>query len=361
VRHSAGDRNASEALAGFQRFPSWLWRNADVVEFVEWLRAWNQARTEPADMAGFYGLDLYNLRASIEAVVSFLERADPRAAQRVRASYACFDSFGENGRGYAFLAGSGITRGCKAEAVAGLLEIQRLFGGTSALDPRAASDDRFDALQNARLVRDAEAFYHSMFQSESTAWNLREQHMAETLDELLLHLDRPAARAKIVVWAHNSHVGDARATEVARRGQVSLGQLARERHGQDTVLVGFTTYRGTVTAAVDWERAAQRQRVPPAHHGSYEQAFHGAGLDRFLLPCRDTEKVATALRRARLEREIGVIYRPDPEPGTQYLSARLPDQFDAVLHFDETLAVEPLEPASETKGAEVPPTFPFSV
>ena len=126
-------------------------------------------------------------------------------------------------------------------------------------------------------------------------------------------------------------------------------------------MVGFTTYRGTVTAAVDWERAAQRQRVPPAHHGSYEQAFHGAGLDRFLLPCRDTEKVATALRRARLEREIGVICRPDPEPGTQYLSARLPDQFDAVLHFDETLAVEPLEPASETKGAEVPPTFPFSV
>ena len=177
--------------------------------------------------------------AGFDAVVSFLERADPRAAQRVRASYACFDSFGENGRGYAFLAGSGITRGCKAEAVAGLLEIQRLFGGTSALDPRAASDDRFDALQNARLVRDAEAFYHCMFQSESTAWNLREQHMAETLEELLLHLDRPAARAKIVVWAHNSHVGDARATEVARRGRVSLGVLGSLILSAVLMIVGF--------------------------------------------------------------------------------------------------------------------------
>ena len=223
-----------------------------------------------------------------------------------------------------------------------------------AQDSTLAADEQFFAEQNARLVANAEAYYRTMFRGRVESWNLRDTHMADTLDALLAHLG-----GRIVVWAHNSHVGDARATELGEIGELNVGQLARERHGDAIRLVGFTTYTGTVTAASEWGAAVERKRVRPALEGSWEAHFHRLGVPSFLLPMR--EAVATALARPRLERAIGVIYRPDTERASHYFRARLPSQFDAVIHVDESHAVEPLERTAPWERGEVPETYPFAV
>jgi erythromycin esterase-like protein len=200
-----------------------------------------------------------------------------------------------------------------------------------------------------------------MFLEEVSSWNLRDRHMAETLDALVAHLERQGGRAKIVVWAHNSHIGDARATQMGQRGELNIGQLVRERYAHDAVLVGFTTHHGTVTAASDWGGPAERKRVRPGLSGSYETMFHDTQLARFLLTLGEDDRVTEALGASRLERAIGVIYLPETERMSHYFHARLSDQFDAVLHFDETRAVEPLERTAEWEAGEVPETFPFGV
>jgi erythromycin esterase-like protein len=226
---------------------------------------------------------------------------------------------------------------------------------------RLAEDELFYAEQNARLVKNAEEYYRSMFLEEVSSWNLRDRHMVETLNELLAHLDRHGGRTKLVVWAHNSHLGDARATQMSQRGELNVGQLVRERYGSDTVLVGFTTHHGTVTAASDWNGPAERKRVRPALAGSYEEIFHDTGIARFLLTWREGDPATEGLRDRKLERAIGVIYLPKTERMSHYFWARLRDQFDAVLHFDETRAVEPLEPTAEWDAGEVRETFPFGI
>ncbi len=361
VRGQSDDIDATEALVGFRRFPTWMWRNTVMVEFVEWLRAYNDALPRGRAKVGFYGLDLYSLRASMKAVLGFLDKVDPKAAQRARARYACFDHFGEDEQSYGFFAGTGQAGSCEHEAVDQLVELQRRALDYARQDGRLAEDEVLDAEQNARLVRDAEAYYRSMFLEEVSSWNLRDRHMADTLEALMAHLERQVGRAKIAVWAHNSHLGDARATEMGRRGELNLGQLVREKLGKDAVLVGFTTHHGTVTAASDWGSAAERKRVRPALTGSWEALFHAARPAPFMLSWREGDLVAAALREPRLERAIGVIYRPRTERMSHYFMARLPDQFDAVLHFDETRAIEPLEYAAEWKVGEVPETFPFAV
>jgi erythromycin esterase-like protein len=361
VRGLSQDPDAREALADFRRFPTWMWRNTDVLEFVEWLRAHNAAQPPSAPPAGFYGLDLYNFPAAMAEVLRYLERVDPEAAQRARARYACFDHFNEDMQVYGFVTGLGLSKSCEAEVVSQLVELQRRTAEAARRDGRTADDDLFNAEQNARVVQNAEAYYRSMFLENVSSWNLRDRHMVETLDAVIAHLERQRGRAKVVVWAHNSHLGDARATEMSRRGELNVGQLVRERHGCDAVLIGFTTHHGTVTAAADWGARAERKRVRPALAGSYETAFHGAGLVRFLLTCRDGATVPEALREPRLERAIGVIYRPESERQSHYFYARLPEQFDAVLHFDGTRAVEPLERTAEWEAGEVPETFPFAV
>jgi erythromycin esterase-like protein len=228
-------------------------------------------------------------------------------------------------------------------------------------DGRVAEDEFFDAEQNARVVKNAEAYYRSMFLEEVSSWNLRDRHMAETLDALVAHLERQGGRAKIVVWAHNSHIGDARATQMGQRGELNIGQLVRERYAHYAVLVGFTTHHGTVTAASDWGGPAERKRVRPGLSGSYETMFHDTQLARFLLTLGEDDRVTEALGASRLERAIGVIYLPETERLSHYFHARLSDQFDAVLHFDETRAVEPLERTAEWEAGEVPETFPFGV
>jgi erythromycin esterase-like protein/predicted phosphoribosyltransferase len=360
VRGAGEDVDAVDALADFRRFPTWMWRNAVVVEFIEWLRAHNDGLPPGVEKVGFYGLDLYSLHASMKAVLRYLEKVDPGAAIQARERYACFDHVGEDTQAYGLMTRLNLSKSCEEEVVNQLLELQRR--AADRMRRGGALDDHlFYAEQNARLVKNAEAYYRSVFLEAVSSWNLRDRHMAETLDALVSYLDRKAGRAKIAVWEHNSHLGDARATEMGRRGELNVGQLTRDKYADDAVLIGFTTHRGTVTAASDWGSSAERKRVRPALAGSYEALFHASGRDRFLLIMDDSDVVVQQLGAPRLERAIGVIYRPETERQSHYFQARLPDQFDAVLHFDETCAVKPLETTEAWEAGELPETFPFAV
>jgi erythromycin esterase-like protein/predicted phosphoribosyltransferase len=356
VRGASDDGSAVAALSDFSRFPTWMWRNTDVVAFVEWLRAHND--TQPAERrTGFYGIDLYSLRTSIEAVLGYLSKIDPDAARVARTRYACFDHFGDEPQSYAFATNAGWAS-CEQQVVTQLVDLQRRRAEYASRDGRIARDDFFFAEQNARLIRNAEQYYRTMFRGRHESWNLRDRHMADTLGELLRFLDQTSASSRIIVWAHNSHLGDARATEMGERGELNVGQLVRERYGGDVVSVGFTTYTGTVTAASDWDEPAERKTVRPALPNSYERLFHETGIPSFLLPLRDDAAVARALSARRLERAIGVVYRPDTERGSHYFHARLASQFDYVLHFDVTKALEPLERTAGWVAGEPAETFP---
>jgi erythromycin esterase-like protein/predicted phosphoribosyltransferase len=361
VRGVGEDLDAEEALGDFRRFPTWMWRNTVVVEFVEWLKAHNEALPPGAEEVGFYGLDLYSLHASMKAVLRYLEKVDPEAAKRARERYSCFDHVGEDTQAYGLMTRLSLSKSCEEEVVSQLVELQRRASEYVRRDGRLAEDEQFYAEQNARLVKNAEAYYRSMFLEEVSSWNLRDRHMAETLDALVTHLGRKGQRAKVAIWEHNSHLGDARATDMGQRGELNVGQLTREKYGSEAVLVGFTTHHGTVTAASDWGGRAERKRVRPALADSYEALFHATERARFLLVLNESDTTADQLRVPRLERAIGVIYRPETERQSHYFRARLADQFDAILHFDETRAVKPLETTSEWEAGEVPETFPFAV
>jgi erythromycin esterase-like protein len=357
VRGISDDRTALDALTGFERFPRWMWRNRDVLEFVDWLQGYNESQAQDRRI-GFYGLDLYSLFASMEEVVRFLEQVDPEAATRARYRYSCFDAFGEDTQAYGYAAEFGMTRSCEDQAVQQLVELQRRAAELAKRDGGISEDELFYAEQNARLVRNAEVYYRTMFRGRVSSWNLRDRHMAETLEALIAHFERKGRPTRIVVWEHNSHIGDARATSMGDMGEWNVGQLARERFGNEAVLVGFSTYTGTVTAASDWDAPAERKRVRPGLPGSFESLFHGVGTPDFLLNLRGDTAVAQALRDVRLERAIGVIYQPRTERVSHYFEARLPEQFDAVLHFDVTQAVEPLDRTAGWDMGEPPETFP---
>jgi len=361
VRGASDDVEAVEALADFRRFPTWMWRNTVVVEFIDWLRAYNDALPPGSEKVGFYGLDLYSLHASMKAVLRYLEKVDPEAARQARERYSCFDHVGEDTQAYGLLTRLNLSKSCEEEVIAQLLELQRRTADQVRRDGRLPDDELFYVEQNARLVKNAEAYYRSVYLEEVSSWNLRDRHMAETLDSLAAHLGRNGNRAKIAVWEHNSHLGDARATETGQRGELNVGQLVREKYANDAVLVGFTTHHGTVTAASDWGKSAERKSVRPALDGSYEALFHSAQLDRFLLVLNDSPMLVQHLNNPKLERAIGVIYRPETERQSHYFWARLASQFDAVLHFDETRALAPLETTAEWEAGELPETFPFAV
>jgi erythromycin esterase-like protein len=357
VRCVGEDPSARAALSDFQRFPRWMWRNTDVLAFVEWLRRYNEGRP-PDQRAGFYGLDLYSLFSSIEAVIVFLERVDPEAARRARYRYGCFEDFGEDSQAYGYAAEFGLTQSCEDQALQQLLELQRQAADLSQRDGKIPQDEFFYAEQNARLVKNAEEYYRTMFRGRISSWNLRDRHMAETLEALMAHFDRQGKAGKVVVWEHNSHIGDARATSMGDSGEWNVGQLARERFGDQAFLIGFTTYTGTVTAASDWDAPAERKRVRPGMAGSWEALFHQVGFRDFLLPIRGGTAEGNVLDEMRLERAIGVIYRPDTERVSHYFEAKLSGQFDALIHCDETRAVEPLDRTAGWESGEPPETFP---
>ena len=356
VMGQSSDPDASSALADFERFPAWMWRNRDVVGFVEWLRARNDSHAHHQTKARFYGLDLYSLRASMEAVVAYLETVDPDAARDARERYSCFDHVDAEGARYGRAVALHLKLPCEKEVVDELIDLRRRAHAILNRDGWAAEDDYFVAERNAELVRNAEEYYRQMYRAEVSSWNLRDRHMGATLEALVSHLEHQLGRACVVVWEHNSHVGDARATQMGEAGELNVGQLVRARWGSDSLLVGFTTDHGRVTAASDWGGAAERKHVRPALPGSYEQLFHSSELDRFFLALGGDS--GQGLRDARLERAIGVIYRPQTERASHWFHARLPDQFDGVIHFDRTTAVEPLERTSLWDEGEPPETFP---
>lgn len=359
VRSVSEDTTSEEALAGFDRFPTWMWRNTVVVNFIDWLREYNTLLPPNATKVGFYGLDLYSLFGSIKEVLGYLDKIDPEAAKKARYRYSCLEHFGEDSQHYGYATTFGLSQSCENAVVSQLKELQHRAAEYSQRDGRVPEDEFFYAEQNARLVKNAEEYYRSMFRGRVSSWNLRDRHMAETLDHLIAHLDRHGNRNKVVVWEHNSHLGDARATDMGAAGELNVGQLVRQRYGDDAVLVGFSTYTGTVTAASDWGTPAERKRVRPALSGSYEALFHSTAVPCFLLNFRDNAELSKRLRPPRLERAIGVIYLPESEHVSHYFHARLPDQFDAIIHLDQTRALEPLELTPQWETGEAPETYPF--
>jgi erythromycin esterase-like protein/predicted phosphoribosyltransferase len=363
VRGHGPDVTAEEALRGFARFPAWMWRNTAVLDFVAWLRGHNdRAGAEQPAKAGFYGLDLYSLYRSAEEVIGYLQRVDPAAADRARQRYACFDRYGGEGQEYGLAAVSGAGEPCEREALEQLVDLQRGAVEYARRDGLAVEDDLFYAQQNARTVQEAERYYQAMFDAGPTSWNLRDRHMVDTLQALAGHLGRQRGEsARVVVWAHNSHLGDARATEFADRGELNVGQLVRERYPDDCRLIGFTTYTGTVTAASGWGGPAERKVVRPGLPGSVEELFHDTGEPEAMLRFGASPRSGELLRSALPHRAIGVVYRPRTERQSHYLQARVADQYDAVIHIETTSAVEPLERTAQWDEAEAAETFPTGV
>jgi erythromycin esterase-like protein len=362
VRGAGTDSTPEQALGGFKRFPQWMWRNDDVVDLVAWMRAHNDALPADAPRVGFYGIDLYSMFASIQAVIQYLEGVDPEAARRARQRYGCFHrAGGEDPQAYGYAAELGITEACEDEAVRQLQELREQAARMETDGGGMAEDEHFYAEQNARLVKNAEEYYRSMFAARVSSWNLRDCHMADTLDALLRHFERKGVAPKVVVWAHNSHLGDASATQMGEEGEWNVGQLARERHGDDARLIGFSTYTGTVTAASEWDAPAERKTVRPGMKGSWELLLHQAQLGNFLLPLRDGPAAEAVMHMERLERAIGVIYKPETERWSHYFNARLADQFDAVIHYDVTRALHPLERTPQWESFEPPETFPSGI
>jgi erythromycin esterase-like protein len=357
VMGDSNDGDANTSLGGFRRFPTWMWRNRDVLAFVQWLRARNDAQSSPSAKVGFYGLDLYSLRASIEAVVKYLECVDPEEARRARERYSCFDHVGADGQAYGYAIASGAADPCEDAVMSQLLELRRQSDNYLLANGVANEDEQFYAEQNAQLVHDAEQYYRLMYRANVSSWNLRDSHMANTLDHLIAYLNHRSAPTKVVVWAHNSHVGDARATSMRARGELNIGQLARERYGDDALLVGFSTNTGYVTAASDWGGPTERKRVRSARPDSHEAMLHAAGIRHFWVPTHDLA-IDEELAGTRLERAIGVVYRPDTELQSHYFEANLIQQFDIVIHLDHTRALEPLELTPLWDAGEPPETYP---
>lgn len=352
-RYVRARRDGTAGLRAFARFPTWMWRNIEVGAFVDWLHEHNAAIAEPGRV-GFYGLDLYSMHASIAAVLDYLDQTDPDAARVARERYGCLTPWQHDPATYGRAAMRPGFRTCEKAVVSALRDLL-----THRLDHMAKDDESFlDAAQNARLVAAAERYYRTMYYGAAESWNLRDRHMFETLQAVL------AARgpdAKAVVWAHNSHIGDASATEMGKvRGELNIGQLCREAYGEGARAIGLGTDRGTVAAASDWDGPLEIKDVRPAHEDSYERLCRDTAGGAFLLDLRADghEALRHALLQPRLERAIGVIYRPETEFWSHYFEAQLPRQFDAWLWFERTSAVTPLA-AAELAG--VPETYPFGV
>jgi protein-L-isoaspartate(D-aspartate) O-methyltransferase len=337
----------------FGRFPTWMWRNRETLEFIEWMREFNRDLPNTKERASFHGLDLYSLHSSAAAVVEYLERVDPKAARAAKERYGCLSPWESDPATYGRAALTGAYKECEGEVVEALRDLlsQRLqYTGSDG-------DEFLDAVQNARLVANAERYYRVMYYGSVVSWNLRDQHMFDTLESLLAFR---GAESKLVVWEHNSHVGDARATEMGARGQQTVGSLCRERFGETMFSAGFGTNTGTVAAASGWEEPMQIMQIRPAVAESYEGLFHESGVPAGLLHLRYPRREATReeLSVARLERAIGVVYRPDHELDSHYFQAVLPKQFDEYIWFDRTSAVQALSTEAR-EGA--PDTFPFGV
>ncbi|MGA1746376.1 MAG: erythromycin esterase family protein [Ilumatobacteraceae bacterium] len=368
VRGLGDDHDALASLGDFARFPAWMWRHSDMLDFVAWLRAHNDSRAWGDRPVRFVGLDLYSLRSSIAAVIEYLDRVDPDEAAAARKRYACFDHVGAQGQAYGLAIATRAVLPCEDEVVTQLVRLRAMADQLARRDGDSALDEYFSAEQNAVVIRDAEEYYQQMFRADVSAWNLRDRHMAATLTAVMEHLDsrrgsHPHPDVKAVVWAHNSHVGDARATGMATRGELNLGELVRRRDDRDAFVIGFTSYDGTVAAAPDWDGPVRKRALRPGLPGSLEELLHHVGRDGepdLWFDCRD-HRVRAALGDLRPQRAVGVVYRPQTERASHYLTTRVVDQFDLLIHLDRTSAIEPLETGEHWNRADTPDTYPTGV
>lgn len=349
VRHQAARPHLGDS---FVRFPTWMWRNTETLAFADWLRAHNKGR--PAqEQASFHGLDIYSLSESMHAVLSYLDREDPAAALRARARYACLTPWQADPAQY----GRAVAHGQRASCEDGVIDqLQELL--TRRLELlRSDREGWFDALQNARIVRAAERYYRAMYEGAAESWNLRDRHMFQTLQALLANR---GDQARAVVWAHNSHIGNAAATAMGWRGEFNIGELCRMAHGDEAVMIGFGTNRGVVAAASDWGGPMERKTITPARVDSYEGAFARVGVSPSLTDwrLRTNPALRELLGTPMLERAIGVVYRPETEYASHYFQAVLAEQFDAWIWFDRTTPVTPL---GEERPVGAPETYPFGL
>lgn len=357
------EATAEAALEHFERFPTWMWANREVLHFIEWLRAFNERPQKENRMVGFYGLDLYSISTSIHAVISYLDTVDPESAEQARQRYACLDCFIDNPKAYGQATKFGLANSCEKELIAQLVDLRQKAYDYIKLNGLVAADEYFCAEQNAKLVCNAEEYYRAMFDAHAiprpNLWNMRDRHMFETLEDVTKHLSKRFERkAKVIVWAHNSHIGNAAATEMSRRGEINIGQLAHEAYGDRALLVGFSTAQGTVTAASNWDAPTERKKIRQPIPDSYEDSFHQINHKDFLLNLREKNEATELLRTPRLQRAIGVIYRPETERESHYFYAFLPEQFDFIIHFDNTNAVEPLKITHHWSRNEMDETYP---
>lgn len=351
-----GDQPRSTvAFTPFARFPSWMWRNTDVHDFVAWLRSWNLGDPSRSTRVGFHGLDLYSMFTSIAAVLAYLDQVDPDAARAARVRYGTLTPWQKDPAAY----GRAVLVGRYASSETAVVSMLRDMLERRLDYARQDGERFFDAAQNARVVADAERYYRAMYYGSAASWNLRDRHMFETLQALFGFYGRGA---KGIVWEHNSHVGDASATEMRARGELNVGQLCRAEHRDGVYVVGFGTDHGAVAAAGAWDGPMERMRIRPSHPESYERLFHDSGLPAFMLHLRAPRRMAVRdeLGAPRLQRAIGVVYRPESELDSHYFYASLPRQFDELIWFDETLAVEPLAVARRETGG-LPETYPFGL
>jgi erythromycin esterase-like protein len=338
------DQSAEEAISGFTRFPRWMWRNTDFRDFINWIRSHNEAHAPDGGRVGVYGMDLYSLTDSADAVVEYLRRVDPEAAKRARNRYGCFSAYRDRPAQYGYDVATRLRSSCEKGVTEQLREMEQRLAAWRSRPDKKADDELLSAYQNARVVKGAEAYYRLMYYQNFSTWNLRDSHMAATIQELARYGDSLGGdKAKVVVWAHNTHQGDARMTESGKAGELNVGQLMRQFHDGNSVLVGFTTYKGEVMAASEWGASGGKMNVRPALDESYSALFHQTGIPNFLLVFRGNQRLSEALSHPRLERAIGVLYLPKAERRSHYFESEMSRRFDAVIHLDVTSAVEPLK------------------
>ena len=361
IQNFNGIRSVAQALEDFTQFPTWMWANVEVIKLITWLRQWNEAQ-DRVDQVGFYGLDLYSLYESIEAVIDYLNDIDPKAAQKAFEQYGCFDFAHPDAQKYGHLSTIDEQYSCQEQVLAQLKELQKKGYEYTKNKGLIAQEKQFCAEQNARIVVDAEHYYRSLFFATGPySWNIRDRHMNRTLQALLAHYKALGKNEKVIVWAHNSHIGNAQATQMAQRGEINIGQLVKEAYGDDAVLVGFTTYDGSVTAASNWGEPPQYKTVKPALPESYEWLFHKTGMKHFYLNLNEAQKTIPELNQTRLQRAIGVIYLPSTERQSHYFGAQIVDQFDALIHVDTSHAIEPIKKPTSWPDSEPQETYPFGL
>lgn len=374
VLGQSDDMDADAALSDFERFPTWMWRNIEIQAFVEWLHHFNEenrglkggegrkaqmGQLRPTEYPGFYGLDLYSMTTSMEAVLGYLDKIDPKEAEAARGRYACFGQFINDPQAYGYAIASGRWDSCEQEVITQLIRLQQEARIYMERDGIFAGNEYFSAQRNAELVKNAEEYYRALFRGRPNTWNLRDRHMFETLEKLAAHLGaRLGRKARIVVWAHNSHLGNAAATQMGRRGEINIGQLVNDKYANKALRIGFSTSRGTVTAASDWDGPAETKAIREPLPGSYEEIFSRLEKKRFYIDLRGKNEAIGMLADERLQRAIGVIYRPETERMSHYFHTSLPRQFDFMIHIDETQALEPLPSFIHPRPGEMDETYP---